>query len=85
MALWYGLRIVLRPDAHFTPFFNNRDLCLTSSPSRLGQLAVPPFERKDRMHNRNIAAKVFGKHQQLKSIQALVSDLKTGKLKRRCP
>ena len=86
MALWYGLRIVVRSDAHFTPFLEQQGFVFDCIPPQGWDNSVyHPLNEEDRLHNRNVAAKVFGKSQQLNSIHALVSDLKTGQLKRRCP
>ena len=86
MALWYGLRIVVRSDAHFTPFLEQQGFVFDCIPPQGWDNSLyHPLNEEDRFHNRNAAAKVFGKSQQLNSIHALVSDLKTGQLKRRCP
>ena len=86
MALWYGLRIVVRSDAHIAPFLRQQGFVFDCIPPQGWDNSMySPLGEEDRMHNRRITTKVFGKAQQLKSIQALVSDLKTGQLKRRCP
>ena len=86
MALWYGLRIVVRSDAHIAPFLKQQGFVFDQIPAQGWDNSMyTPLKEEDRLHNRSVAAKVFGKAQQLNSAQALVSDLKTGQLTRRCP
>ncbi|MEC7693800.1 MAG: hypothetical protein VX446_05380, partial [Bacteroidota bacterium] len=84
MALWYGIRIVVRPDAHITPFLNAHRFVFNCLPAHgWNDDFYAPLNAQERIHNRDLAARVFGQEQRLRSVGAMLDDLQSGRLTRR--
>ena len=86
MALWYGMRVVVRPDAHITPFLNAHGFAFDCLPAHgWHDEFYAPLNAQERAHNRDLAARVFGQEQRLDTVNAMLEDLQSGRLTRRLP
>jgi len=84
MALWYGIRVVVRADAHLTPFLRQHGFAFDCLPSRGWDNALyAPLNTQDREHNRSLAKHLFGKEQRLQTMRSMLGDVRSGRLTRR--
>ena len=84
MSLWYGMRVVVRADAHLTPFLREHGFAFDCLPSQGWDNALyVPLNTQDREHNRRLAAHLFGKEQRLQTMRSLLEDVQSGRLTRR--
>lgn len=84
MALWYGMRVVVRADAHLTPFLHEHGFAFDCLPSQGWDNALyVPLNTQDRERNRRLAAHLFGKEQRLQTMRSLLEDVQSGRLMRR--
>lgn len=84
MALWYGMRVVVRADAHLTPFLREHGFAFDCLPSQGWDNALyVPLNTQDRERNRRLAAHLFGKEQCLQTMRSLLEDVQSGRLMRR--
>ena len=84
MALWHGMKIVVRPDAHITPFFQAHGFVFDCLPAHgWNNDFYSPLNAQERAHNRVLAARVFGQQQRILTLDAMLEDLISGRLTRR--
>jgi hypothetical protein len=84
LALWLGLRVWMREDAHFAGYFRSRGFVIGWLPDReIPEELGVPLPAADRSHNRALVESLFHEDAIEAAFRELMHDLETGVLRRR--
>lgn len=84
LALWFGIRVCLRPDCHFAQFLSRNGFAITLlGSSRIDAVAFAPLSDAERELNRRLVREIFGPQGVQTAYIQFVDLVRTGALSRR--